>query len=143
MQHWLLGLIICVGLIAIVFLYLYYSFVYSPINSLKQDPHVDRRVTSVITHGPQKGTATIQIYGLGSRYAHIGYGFRYDINGIRKNISTIENPINVLGKNDIAFPIYLGTCDHTSCTPDTRITNEWVLLEYTNLLGKKILTGTP
>lgn len=132
-----------VSVTCLIVLFLYSYSLLQPTRILKQDTHIDTRVTSVITHGSPKGTIIIKIFGLGSRYAHIGYGFRYTTNGVQKNISTIDTPINVQGKDDVEFQLYLGTCVNSVCTTDTKIADEWVLLEYTDISGKKILTGTP
>ena len=110
--------------------------------NLKQDDKIDIRVFSNITRTPDPNRVVIKIFGLGGRYRHITYDMKYTWGDSEYQISTFARPIDVTGNDNVYLDVYLGSCDGKPCK-GVEPRNLWVLLEYTDIQGKNIQTGTP
>lgn len=111
--------------------------------SLKQDGEVDQKVTSVITRSKNPKMVAIQIYGLGKRYVSLTYQLKYTMNDKEYTIDMVATPINLLGKDEYAFDVPVQACTDIMCPASTRATKVWIGLNYTDVDGKIVSTGTP
>lgn len=111
--------------------------------NLKQDGGVDQQVISMITRSKYPNSVTIKIYGMGKRYRQLTYQFKYTKDGKEYVIDMVATPIDLLGKDELAFEVPVQACTDVMCPASTRATKMWINLAYTDLNGKVNMTGTP
>lgn len=100
-------------------------------------PDVDSAVSVTLENAAKANTVTLQVTGLASKYASIGYEFSYESKGLIKGVNSGSKPLDVTGQDGFDREVYLGTCSRNVCTPDAGVTKVTVVLQFTDTAGKQ------
>ncbi len=105
-----------------------------PVESL---PPVDASVQVDVSKSKTKdNTVVLSVSGLGNKYSLIRYELSYDSQGITQGVTS--KPLEVGGKDSfVRDDIYLGTCSRNVCRPHLGVKKVSVVLEFTDISGKK------
>jgi len=98
---------------------------------------VDASVVVKLMNGQKANTVKLAVEGLDSKYMKLGYEFTYESNGLIKGVNTGSSPIDVAGEDTFSREIYLGTCSRNVCTPDVGVETVSVVVEFTDVSGKR------
>lgn len=91
---------------------------------------------SVKWHPSKDNTVVLTVEGLKSKYMDIMYEISYETNGIVQGVTS--KPLSVAGMDTFTRDdIYLGTCSKNVCRPHTGVKSVTVVLEFTDMAGKK------
>jgi len=94
---------------------------------------VDVRLTKSKT---KDNTIIMGISGMKSMYKTVAYELSYDSLGIVQGVTT--KPLDVTGKDVFTRDdIYLGTCSRNVCRPHPGVKKISLVLEFTDMTGKK------
>lgn len=81
-------------------------------------------------------TIVLSISGLKNGYKTVTYEISYDTQGVVQGVTS--RPLDVSGKDTFTRDdIYLGTCSKNVCKPHTGVKKVSLVLEFTDLSGKK------
>jgi hypothetical protein len=81
-------------------------------------------------------TIVLSLSGLKSGYKTVAYEISYDTQGVVQGVTS--RPLDISGKDTFTRDdIYLGTCSKNVCKPHTGVKKVSVVLEFTDLSGKK------
>ena len=81
-------------------------------------------------------TIVLSLSGLKSGYKTVAYEISYDTQGVVQGVTS--RPLDISGKDTfVRDDIYLGTCSKNVCKPHTGVKKVSVVLEFTDLSGKK------
>lgn len=81
-------------------------------------------------------TVVLSVKGLGGKARSVAYELSYSSQGIVQGVTS--KPVDVSGKDSfIRDDIYLGTCSRNVCRPHLGVKSVSVVLEFTNVSGKK------
>lgn len=119
------------------------SIIESQYPNLKQDGEIDQKVTSVIIRSDKPNMVAIQIFGLDKRYVSLTYQLKYTMNEKEYVIDMIATPIDLLGKDGVTFNVPVQACTDIMCPANSRASKVWIGLNYTDIDGKIVSTGTP
>ncbi len=86
----------------------------------------------------KENTIVISISNLGNKYASLEYELSFETQGLIQGVSNGLKPIDISGKDTfVRDDIYLGTCSGKVCKPYIGIKKISVVLQFTDLEGKK------
>ncbi|MFH0749729.1 MAG: hypothetical protein V1917_02315 [Candidatus Gottesmanbacteria bacterium] len=84
----------------------------------------------------KNNTIVLSISGLKSRYKAVAYEVSYETQGVVQGVTS--KPLDITGKDTFSRDdIYLGTCSRNVCKPHTGVKKVSLVLEFTDLSGKK------
>lgn len=97
----------------------------------------DTSITADVSWSKVKNnTVVLTISGLKSGYKTVAYEISYETQGVVQGVTT--KPLDIAGKDTfVRDDIYLGTCSKNVCKPHTGVKKVSVVLEFTDLTGKK------
>lgn len=97
------------------------------------DPSI---VVDVTRSRVKDNTVIVSVKGLGGKVRSVAYELSYDSQGIVQGVTS--KPVDVTGKDTfVRDDIYLGTCSKNVCRPHAGVKKISVVLEFTNVSGKK------
>lgn len=82
-------------------------------------------------------TVVLTVSALASKYTTVGYELTYDSQGLIKGVNSGSKPVEVAGTDGFEREVYLGTCSRNVCKPDLGVTKVTVVMEFTDMAGKK------
>ena len=81
-------------------------------------------------------TVVLSVKGLGGKVRAVAYELSYSSQGIVQGVTS--KPLDVSGEDSfVRDDIYLGTCSRNVCRPHLGVKSVSVVLEFTNVSGKK------
>lgn len=97
----------------------------------------DPTIVADVAMSKVKGnTVVLSISGLKNGYKSVAYEVSYETQGVVQGVTS--RPLDITGKDTfVRDDIYLGTCSKNVCKPHTGVTKVSVVLEFTDLAGKK------
>ncbi len=103
----------------------------------EQLQEADSAIVAGVTWSKVKdNTIELLITGLKGNYTNVAYEVSYETQGVVQGVTT--KPLDIAGKDTfIRDDIYLGTCSRNVCRPHTGVKKVSLVLEFTDLSGKK------
>ncbi len=101
-------------------------------------PPADASILVDVSKSKSKdNTVIVSVKGLGGKIASVAYELTYESKGLIKGVNSGSKPIDTAGKDAFEREIYLGTCSRNVCKPDVGVKKVSVVLEFTDVAGKK------
>lgn len=99
---------------------------------------VDSSVSVDVTKSRTKvDTIILIVKGMQKKYVSLAYELTYESDGLIKGVNTGSKPIQVNNEDGFEREIFLGTCSRNVCKPDKGVEGVSLVLEFTDLNGKK------
>lgn len=111
-----------------------------PVIEEKQEavtPVDDSVAVDVAKSRSRDNTVVIAVTGLGGKFVSIAYELTYESVGLIKGVNSGSKLIEIGGKDTFEREVYLGTCSRNVCKPDPGVKTVSVVLQFTDLAGKK------
>lgn len=137
----IIGLLAALGIIAVIVgIVVMRSNQSAPIQVVEEEEPIveaDKAIVATVAWSKIKdNTVVLSATGLASKYTAVAYEVSYETLGVVQGVTS--RPIDISGKDTFTRDdIYLGTCSRNVCRPHTGVQKVSIVLEFTDLSGKK------